>query len=269
MKLAFYSNVFSRCYRTCLFFVAFLSIFSCTKDEEPQQTLVQVSTIDALMQGVYDGTTTLSELSSYGDFGIGTFNALDGEMVFMDGIFYQVKADGKIYKPEKSIFTPFAAVTYFNPEIKFNVSSMTYSGLKIAIDSLMTSSNLFYVIKLHGTFNRVKTRSVPMQQKPYPTLVEATANQPEFETQNVSGTLCGVYCPPFVTGINMVGYHLHFLSDDRDFGGHVLEFELANGELLLDQINDFRLILPEEGGFLQTDLTNDLTGDLEDVEGGK
>ena len=254
---------------TAIFFVLSILFFSCSKEEDQPQAIVQISTIDALMQGVYDGTISLSKLSGFGDFGIGTFDALEGEMVFLDGKFYQVKADGKIYKPEKSVLSPFATVTYFDSEIKYEVSAMSYPGLKTAIDSLMLSSNLFYAIKLHGTFNRVKTRSVPMQQKPYPPLVEVTASQPEFETETVTGTLSGFYCPPFVTGINVPGYHLHFLSDGQDFGGHVLEFELSNGELFLDQINNFKLILPEDGGFLETDLTNDLTGDLEDVEGGK
>lgn len=254
---------------TAIFFVYSTLFWSCTKEEDQPQSIVQVSTIDALMQGVYDGSMSLSKLSGYGDFGIGTFNALEGEMILLDGKFYQVKADGKVYKPEKSVLTPFAAVTFFNPEIKFEVSAMSYPGLKAAIDTLMLSSNLFYAVKLHGSFSRVKTRSVPMQQKPYPPLVEVTANQPEFETETVTGTLSGFYCPPFVTGINVPGYHLHFLSDDQNFGGHVLEFELSTGQLFLDQVNNFRLMLPEAGGFLDTDLTGDLTGDLQNVEGGK
>lgn len=252
-----------------LFLSLSILISACSKEEEQAQTIIQISTIDALLQGVYDGTTPLSKLASYGNFGIGTFHALDGEMILLDGKFYQVKADGKVYRPESSVLSPFATVTNFNPEIKFEVSEMSYTGLKEAIDTLMLSSNLFYALKLHGSFKRVKTRSVPMQEKPYRPLVEVTANQPEFETESVSGTLSGFYCPPFVTGINVPGYHLHFLSDDLNFGGHVLEFELLNGELFLDQVNNFKLILPEEGGFLETDLTNDLTGDLENVEGGK
>ena len=256
-------------FRPKIFLIIFLFIFSCSKEEEQTQSIVQVSTIDALMQGIYDGTTPLSELSTHGDFGIGTFHALDGEMIFLNGSFYQAKADGKIYKPEKSTLTPFATVTYFNPEIKYDVSNMSYPELKLKIDSLMVSSNLFYAIKLHGTFSRVRTRSVPAQQKPYRPLIEVTANQPEFERPSVTGTMSGFYCPPFVTGINVPGYHLHFLSDDQNFGGHILEVELQKGELWLDQINHFRLMLPEEGGFLNTDLTNDLSDDLEEVEGGK
>src|SRR5665648_47431 len=252
--------------RTILFL--FLFGYACSREKiQPQQTIVQVSTIDALLQGVYDGNTSLNELAENGDFGIGTINALDGEMLLLDGSFYQIKADGKIYKPKGTTKTPFATVTFFKPEISSTVSLMTYSELKSTIDSLMTSSNLFYAIQLHGTFNSIKTRSVPAQKEPYRPLVEVTANQPEFEAQSVSGTLSGFYCPPFVSGINVPGYHLHFLSDSKDFGGHVLEFELADGVLSLDQINNFRLILPEEGGFLESNLSGDLSEDLENVEG--
>lgn len=246
-----------------------LAISSCSKEKEYPQSIVQVSTIDALMQGVYDGTTSLSELTGYGDFGIGTFHALDGEMVFLDGSFYQIKADGKIYSPEKNMLTPFATVTYFHPDMTTTMPAMSYDDFKSALESMMISSNLFYAIRLHGTFASVKTRSVPAQEKPYRPLIEVTATQPEFQAEAVTGTLSGFYCPPFVTGINVPGYHLHFLSDDKTFGGHVLEFEMEEGVLWLDQINHFRLTLPEEGGFLDTDLTNDLSDDLEEVEGGK
>ncbi len=251
-----------------LFIFLLLFILACS-EKENQQTIVQMSTINALMQGVYDGTASLEELSEYGDFGIGTFNALDGEMIYLDGTFFQVKADGKIYKPGKSVLSPFATVTFFNPEIKYEVSALSYAGLKSTIDSLMLSSNLFYAIRLHGTFDSIRTRSVPAQEKPYPPLVKVTANQPEFEAQSVTGTLSGFYCPPFVTGINVPGYHLHFLSDDQQFGGHVLNFKLDKGVVSIDQINNYNLILPDKGGFLDSNLDEDLSDDLKDVEGGQ
>lgn len=260
---------FFKCGIQLLSFLLVILLSGCSKEELEiqEQLVVQVSTIDALLQGVYDGKTTLGDLSKWGDFGIGTFNALDGEMLLLNGIYYQVKADGKVYKPETTVKTPFSTVTFLNPEVSYNFSSFSYSKLKTTIDSLMLSPNLFYAIKLHGVFYSVKTRSVPAQVKPYPPLVDVTANQPEFEAQSITGTLCGFYCPPFVTGINIPGYHLHFISDEENFGGHVLELELKNGVMQLDQINNFKLFLPGEGGFLNTDLNGDLSGDLEDVEG--
>nr|WP_321484682.1 acetolactate decarboxylase [uncultured Draconibacterium sp.] len=231
------------------------------------QELVQISTIDALLQGVYDGNTNLQTLSENGNFGIGTLNGLDGELILLDGNFYQVRDDGKIYQPELSACSPFASVTYFNPEKELQVEALSFIGLKTKINSLMPGSNLFFGIKLSGNFKSVKTRSVPKQQQPYPPLVEVTANQPEFEATNISGTLVGFYCPPYVTGLNVPGYHLHFLSDEKDFGGHLLAFELESGTLHLDQINNFKLKLPEDERFLNTTLDKDLSDDLKQVEG--
>ena len=231
------------------------------------QELVQISTIDALLQGVYDGNTSLQTLSENGNFGIGTLNGLDGELILLDGNFYQVRDDGKIYQPELSACSPFASVTYFNPEKELQVEALSFIGLKTKIDSLMPGINLFFGIKLSGNFKSVKTRSVPKQQQPYPPLVEVTANQPEFEATNISGTLVGFYCPPYVTGLNVPGYHLHFLSDKKDFGGHLLAFELESGTLHLDQINNFKLKLPEDEHFLNTTLDKDLSDDLKQVEG--
>lgn len=47
--------------------------------------LYQVSTINALLEGIYDGDTSYGELKQHGDFGIGTFSGLDGGMIELDG----------------------------------------------------------------------------------------------------------------------------------------------------------------------------------------
>ena len=79
-----------------------LSLAGCTvKTANPLadgETLVQVSTIDAILNGLYEGMTDFKTLQTYGDFGIGTFVGLDGEMISLDGRFYQVKADGIAYE---------------------------------------------------------------------------------------------------------------------------------------------------------------------------
>ena len=244
-----------------------LIIFFKANPREGEQAIVQMSTIDALMAGNYDGTISLADLSGSGNFGIGTFHRLDGEMVLYDGIFYQVKSDGKISHPENTVTTPFATVTRFKPEAGFAVGPLSYSGLKSRIDSLMGSPNLFFAIDLKGTFRLVRTRSVPVQQKPYPPLVEVSARQPEFEATNVKGLLMGFYCPPYVTGINVPGYHFHFLSDDKTFGGHILQVEIEEGVLRLDQVNQIKVMLPDEGSFLEANLKEDLSNDLRKVEG--
>ena len=250
-------------------FLMLFVLFGCEKEKKPVQTqsLVQISTVNALMTGVYDGETTLHELAGRGDFGIGTFNALDGEMLLHNGKFYQIRSDGKIYKPDEQTMTPFATVIFFEPEVSIDLTFSTYPELKSTLDSLLPSPNLFYAIKIDCKMDYIKTRSVPAQSKPYLPLVEITAIQPEFEAYNMSGTLVGFYCPSFVSGVNVPGYHLHFLSDDEEFGGHVLQFKMAGGVLNLDQIGDFRVILPEDGDFLNNNLSEDLSEDLIVVEG--
>lgn len=246
-------------------------LFACNSRtqvaEQKPQVLFQTATIDALMQGVFDGNTSLADLKAKGDFGIGTFNALDGEMILQDGTFYQVKSDGKVYRPNDTTQTPFASVVKFAPEDSLKVHDLDFPALKALIDSLMGSANYFYAVRLEGNFESVHTRSVPVQQKPYPALVEVTRNQPEFEIAETTGKLTGFYCPEFVKGINIPGYHLHFLSDDKQKGGHLLGFQLKSGMLKLDRITNFEMQLPESGGFQEGDFKVDRTKEIKEVEG--
>lgn len=232
-----------------------------------EQALYQVSTIDALMQGVYDGDTKLSELAGKGDFGIGTVNGLDGELILENGQFFQVKSDGKVYRPSGETLTPFASVVKFAPEDSMKVNDLDFPKLKYLIDSLMRSQNYFYAIRLEGEFESVKTRSVPGQQKPYPQLVEVTRHQPEFDIQETHGKLTGFFCPEYVKGINISGYHLHFLSDDKISGGHLLGFRLKSGILKLDRIRKFEMQLPESGAFQQSEFKTDRSEQVKEVEG--
>ncbi|NLX27034.1 MAG: acetolactate decarboxylase [Lentisphaerae bacterium] len=243
-----------------------LLLAGCTTP--PKNTVYQISTIDALLAGVYDGHLSCEELVEHGDFGIGTFDRLNGEMLVLDGEVFQVKADGKIYRPALSETTPFATVCQFDLDRSFPVDSeMDFDGLKALLDQQFSNQNLFYAIKLTGTFSAMKTRSVPAQQKPYPPLSEVTKTQPEFEIGNVSGTIVGFRCPPYVDGINVAGYHLHFLSDDQTQGGHILSFTLKEGTCEVDELNLLELNLPKDAEmFAEIDLSQDRSAELQQVE---
>jgi acetolactate decarboxylase len=255
-------------YRICIgLVVGFLAGCAPKPAIIQEQSLFQVSTIDALLQGDYDGYTSLNELSSKGDFGIGTVNALDGELIIENGQFYQVKADGKVYRPSGELKTPFASVVKFAPEDSIEIHDLDFKGLKLLIDSLMKSPNYFFAIRLDGEFDSVRTRSVPAQQKPYPALVVITQKQPEFSIQKSKGKLTGFFCPEFVKGINISGYHLHYLSDDKTAGGHLLDFRLTSGTLKLDKIRKFEMVLPESGSFQKTEYKTDRISELKKVEG--
>jgi acetolactate decarboxylase len=237
-----------------------------------REVLVQTSTIDALLDGVYDGEMTYAELSKYGDFGIGTFEGLDGEMIAFDGAIWQIKADGKAYRVNPATAkTPFAAMTFFDTDITAQVPAGTdFPGLTKLISDLTPSDNYFYAIRMDGVFSYMKTRSVPGQKKPYPPLVEVTRNQPEFEFNKVAGTVVGFRCPPYAKGVNVVGDHLHFLNLARTGGGHILAFEVEEAVISIDLTSRYYLLLPTQvPAFAGTDLTKDREQQLHEAETNK
>jgi acetolactate decarboxylase len=253
-----------------IFFVLTI-LFSCEKENDVPEplydnTLVQVSVIDALLQGFYDGFFPIYKLKRHGDYGIGTFHALDGEMIMFNDTIFQVLSTGEVKIPNDTVKTPFAAVSPWISNKNIQLSSFSFEQLKEEFDTLFPTRNIFYLVKIKGDFSYVRTRSVPGQQRPYPPLVEVTANQPEFEFENVKGDIIGFYCPPYAQGINVVGLHLHFLTADRKGGGHLLEFELNSGNIEIGYLRQYHLILPEYGDFLGGDFTVDRTEELEDAE---
>jgi acetolactate decarboxylase len=257
-------------YLFILSFAAVLFATGCTSHESAvkHDTVFQTSTIDTLLAGVFDGNMSCGELCRQGNFGIGTFADLDGEMVLLDSAFYQIRADGKVYRPAPETTTPFATVCHFNPDICFDINrSADYNTVEQLIDAKLNNKNLFYAVKITGKFKSVKTRSVPRQNKPYPPLKVITASQPEFLLSDVEGDIVGFRCPNYVKGINVSGYHLHFISADRTRGGHILGFELEQGKCQIDTINQFFLRLPDAvDAFSNTDLAKDRSVELKNVE---
>lgn len=232
-----------------------------------RDTLYQASTIDALLAGTYDGDLALRDLRRQGDFGIGTYDRLDGEMVLLDGTFHQVKADGKVYAPDLDGETPFAAVCAFRPEKTVPVPpGADLEAVAALLDRAAPNANQFCAIRIEGYFKSMRTRSVPAQQRPFPPLKEITPTQPVFDLESVAGTVVGFRCPPFAAGVNVPGYHLHFLSRDRSQGGHVLAFELASGTAQVDVLDRFVMQLPGTEDFATVDLARDRQHELQGVE---
>ncbi|OCL25469.1 alpha-acetolactate decarboxylase [Orenia metallireducens] len=234
---------------------------------EGQDTLFQISTIDALLQGLYDGDITTGQLLDHGNFGLGTFHALDGEMVILDGVAYQVKSTGEVKEVSDIVKTPFAVTTYFEEDKKAVFKGIKdIEELKEELTELLPSKNIFYAVKIEGEFKHVKTRSVPKQSKPYPKLAEIAATQPTFDFYNAKGTLVGFWSPYYVNGINVPKFHLHFITEDRTGGGHVLECQLKRGEVQIDYSSGFQLILPHSEAFRNIKLNEQSGNDLGDVE---
>lgn len=223
-----------------------------------QDTLFQYSTLATLLQGVYDGNMTCGELKENGNFGLGTFNALDGEMVVFDSNVYQVASDGvaRIVKDDSRI--PFAAVTYFEADKTLTISeSMDCINLQAYIDEQLPTKNIAYAIKIEGLFSYVKTRSVPKQNKPYPVLSEVTKTQSTFEFFTQTGSLIGFRLPSYMEGANASGYHLHFLSADKNAGGHMLECQVKDVKIEIDYTNEWHVDLPTDSEFYDANITDE------------
>lgn len=223
---------------------------------EAPPVLFQVSTIHALLEGVYDGALSLGELKRHGDFGIGTFDRLDGELILHQGEVYQVVHSGEVRRPGDQITTPFAAVHAFTPELRLTLPGPIHSlaELKTWLDQQLPSRNVLYGLRIQGRFDYVQTRSVPAAQRPYPPLVELAKRQNLFSREDVRGVMLGYWLPEYLGQINVPGYHLHFLSDDRSFGGHLLECRPRDLTVEIDPLTAFQVRLPDNPAFLGQDI---------------
>lgn len=240
------------------------SISGWAKTNPAQDVLFQFSTLSALQAGILDGELTCKELKSHGNFGIGTFTGLGGEMVLLDGKINQITSDGKVLSIDDAANVPFALATYFEPDKTLSVDTeLNFAQLLQNIDSQFSSKNIFYAIKITGTFATVKTRSVPKQNRPYPTLAEVVKKQVIFEGTNVKGTVVGFWAPSFVNGINLAGYHLHFIADDRSIGGHLFDCKLTKATITIDETPALQFVLPNNPDFRNANLDVSVDKSLE------
>ncbi len=219
------------------------------------KTFYQTSMMSALIAGLYQGDFSISALLEHGDFGIGTFNDLDGEMIVMGKKVYQLTSKGEVHLVDHTITTPFASVVKFEPtHIENNVVDMSRDAFEAFLDQGLVESNAINAIRVTGQFGYVRTRTVPAQARPYPPLMEVVKHQPVREIEHTSGVLIGFKVPDYMIGINVPGYHFHFISDDRSQGGHVSDFILTKGKVELETFKDFHLRMPASHEFNDADL---------------
>lgn len=202
-------------------------------------TLFHYNTLGALMAGLYKGTMTIEELLQHGDLGIGTLDSIDGELIVLDGKAYQAKGIGstpEVIEVSTDRTVPYAAVAFHRAEACFRQDvELTDEALKKRIEASYVGENLFRSIKIHGEFSSMKVRIAP---KSYPgkRFAEIAAHQSEYHAEHISGTIVGFWTPELFHGVSVAGYHLHFLSDDHQFGGHVMDFVMKNGEVEIGTI---------------------------------
>jgi acetolactate decarboxylase len=237
--------------------------------ERDPHVLFQASTIAALLDGAYDGDLSFAELAEHGDLGLGTLNRLDGEMIALDGEFFRADVDGVVNRIDAEARTPFAVVTRFEPEVDARIEGeLSHEELLARLDALVPAGASSCAIRLDGRFELVRARSVPAQSPPYRPLAEVVADQHVFELEDVAGTMLGFRFPAYAEGIEVGGYHLHFISEDRSRGGHVLGSQSRGLRARLDPSNDLHVELPPRIELADPDLAAATHAAIARAEGG-
>lgn len=229
----------------CLVATAVVALSGLLYAESADHSVFQISTFHALKQGILETETTFGEVRKHGDFGLGTVNGLDGEMLLLNGEFYQVKADGSVHSIPDDAKTPFAVVTFFKPDKKLSLPRIDKPKELIDAVNQQTDEDSILAIRVNADFEHVNARSIPRQEKPYPGLEEALKSQVQFQLKNVRGTLVGYRFPKYMDGVNAPGYHFHFITEDKKAGGHAWDCSAKDVTVEIDVISDFSLRFPK------------------------
>jgi acetolactate decarboxylase len=220
-------------------------------DHDPahEHLAVQAGTLRALMEGEYRGDATLAEVLRMGDLGIGTVQQLGGELVVVDGEPWLAEADGSVHRVDPSTRTPFAVVCRFRPELSTPTTGpLTLEELHRALDRLAPADAPVVAVRVDGTFTDLSLRSVERQTPPFVPLREVVAHQTQWAVPEAKGTLVGFRFPDATAGVEVPGYHLHFLSRDRRVAGHVMGLTLVAGTLGIDRCDELHVELPAGSG---------------------
>lgn len=223
--------------------LAIFVIFFQQTHLQNDDVLFQVSSLDSLIKGSYEGKMTIHDLLNHGDFGLGAVEYMDGELICLDAKCYRVTIDGMAHElpPESKI--AFASIVFFQSNKTFDISQQqNFSGLQKYLDGKLMDKNGIFAIKIDGFFSDITTRTVHKQDKLYVPLSEVVANQTLTHIFNMRGTLVGFYVPDYMKEINVAQYHFHFLTEDKEFGGHVLGFNMTNGTAYISKINEVNVI---------------------------
>jgi len=213
--------------------------------EREPHVLFQASTIGALLDGAYEGDVSFAELAEHGDTGLGTLNSLDGEMIALDGRFYRADVEGVVHEVDPRTRTPFAVLTWFTPTIEVAVDEpISHEELLGLLDDHLPDGTVACGVRIDGSFELVHARSVPRQEPPYRPLAEVVGDQRVFDLTDVEGTMVGFRFPDYSEGIEVSGYHLHFITAERTRGGHVLSARPRRAVARIDTSTDLHVELP-------------------------
>lgn len=229
--------------------------------------ITQISVINALLLGRFDGTVPFGTLLEDGDFGLGTLDALDGELVVLDGKGYQIKSDGAVVEVGPRSMIPFAVVTPFEPDGELPCPAVdSLAALERRIDAAIGHPNNFVAIRIDAELASATLRSVHPQSKPYRPINSRKDFQSVWQREVLRGTLVGIRSPSWAQGVTVPGFHWHFLAADRRSGGHVLECHVRGGMIRYDICGSWLVKLDESDEFNGVNLATDMRDELDRIE---
>ena len=233
-----------------LLLMAACAHWGAQKPEPETDNIYQYQTFGGLLAGALEGVLPYSVLQEKGDFGIGTFDGLDGEMWALDGNFYQILSDGKAVPVTAGQKAPFATVKRFRADliIRFD-EPLSCVELFDKLDALLPTLNVPYAVRIGGEFAGLKTRSVAKKFRPYPGIEEILRSQIEREFVDIHGDLVGFRFPGYLAGVQVAGYHLHFLNDARTEGGHMLHCRIRDVTASIDRAAGLKIAYGTGGEF--------------------
>jgi acetolactate decarboxylase len=235
--------------------------------EHEPHVLFQSSTIGALLEGSFEGDVSFAELAEHGDLGLGTLNRLDGEMIALDGRFFRADVEGNLSEVPPEERTPFAVVVPFAPQIFFDLEgSIVHDVLLDEIDGRIPAGAASCAVRIDGRFESVRARSVPRQEPPYRRLTAVVGEQHVFELAGVDGTMLGFRFPEYAEGIEVSGWHLHFIDESRKRGGHVLDSRSSTPHVQLDPSGELHVELPPGVDLTDPGTANSTHAAIESVE---
>ena len=189
--------------------VLLLAVFAAPGTPARAAEAYQVSTISSLLAGGYDGATTIGEMLRHGNFGLGTFNGVDGEMIVLDGQVYRATVDGRARLVDPSELTPFLAVVVpFQPQSSMAVTAgQSLEQLEAALDALPYSASRIFAARVEGTFQTIQIRSeTEANSSRYSPLAEVIKAEQVVHTLNdVQGTLISFRFPAAASSVNVAG----------------------------------------------------------------
>ena len=240
--------------------------------ENAGHTLYQLALFQSVALGEYYGCRTVAQFKEHGDFGMGIFEAVNGELIMLDGVVYQALYDGSVAVPADDCLIPYGNAAFFETDAEiFHVTAAGFEELEAILNEqvVKTGPNQFFFVKITGHFPFAAVRSELKQKEPFRMLnIALRTDQRKYEYMDLDGTVVGLYCPPYMQSMNAPGWHFHFISDDRTKGGHMTGGSLADCHVAVNRISRFVVDIPDTDSFNRRDLGTDVMAAIREAERG-